>query len=128
MEWRRSTEEDFAALERGWYAGSEEFRKELLAQMKAGSENYGQEVREKGEQKALQRIEVELKKLRWTAADLIERAKGGVEKIPVAKISKRETTMTLDWIAQALHVEPKPICRTCSTGMANNRNGLHLNG
>ena len=109
MEWRRSTEEeqDFAALQRGWYVGSEEFRKELLAQMKTGPENYGQEVRESGEHKALKRIEAELKKLRWTGADLIERAKGDAEKIRVAKILRQETTMTLGWIAQALHMGTK---------------------
>ena len=62
--------DDFAALERDWYVGSEESRKELLEQMKAGPKNYEQEVRESGEQKALKRIEVELKKLRWAGTDL----------------------------------------------------------
>jgi hypothetical protein len=42
--------------------------------MKAGPENYGEEIRQSGEQKALRRIETELKKLRWTAADLEESA------------------------------------------------------
>jgi hypothetical protein len=44
--------------------------------MKAGPENYGEEIRQSGEQKALRRIETELKKLRRTVADLEERAKG----------------------------------------------------
>jgi hypothetical protein len=109
MEWRRSTEEeeDFAGLQRGWYVGSEEFRKELLAQMKAGPENYGQEVRESGEQKALRRMEAELKKLRRSGADLIEPAKDDVEKIRVAKMLRQETTMTLGWIDEALHMGTK---------------------
>jgi hypothetical protein len=64
-------------------------------------------VRESGEQKALKRIEVELKKLRWTGADLLERAKGDAEKIRVAKILRQETTMTLGWIAEALHMGTK---------------------
>jgi hypothetical protein len=75
--------------------------------MEAGPENYGQKVRESGEQKALKRIEAELKKPRWTGADLIEQAKGDVEKIRVAKILRQETIMTLRWIAQALHMGTK---------------------
>jgi hypothetical protein len=37
MEWRRGSEEDeeFSTLQRGWFVGAEQFRKELLAQMKA---------------------------------------------------------------------------------------------
>jgi putative transposase len=108
-EWRRANEEDeeSPSLERGWYVGSEEFRKELLAQMKVGPENYGQEIRQSGEQIALKRIETELKKLRWTAADLVERAKGDVQKIRIAKRLRQETTMTLSWIAAGLHMGTK---------------------
>ena len=97
--------EEFSAL--GWYVGSEEFPKELLAQMKAGPENYGEEIRQSGEQKALKRLETELKKLRWTGGDLLERAKGDRAKLRIAKILRAETTMTLAWIAQALNMGAK---------------------
>jgi REP element-mobilizing transposase RayT len=56
MEIRRAAETGvaFKALLRGWCLGSEEFRKELLAQMneKRGAEHYGQELRESAQQKA----------------------------------------------------------------------------
>ena len=109
MEQRRAAEdgEQFEALKRGWCVGSEEFREELLARMKAGPEHYGPEIRESGEQKARKRIETELKRLRWTGADLVERAKGDVEKVRIAKVLRHETTMTLGWIADALHMGTK---------------------
>jgi REP element-mobilizing transposase RayT len=109
MEWRRASEEseDVLALQRGWCVGSEEFRKELLAQMNAGPEHFGEEIRQSGEQKALKRVQDELKKLRWTSADLLERAKGDVGKIRIAKVLRQETTMTLGWIARALNMGTK---------------------
>jgi hypothetical protein len=109
MEWRRASEEseDLQALQRGWCIGSEEFRKELLEQMNAGPEHFGEEIRQSGEQKALKRIRDELKNLHWTSADLLERAKGDAEKIRIAKVLRQETTMTLGWIAQALHMGTK---------------------
>jgi REP element-mobilizing transposase RayT len=109
MEWRLASEEeeDLPALERGWYVGTEEFRKELLAQMKVGPEHYGEEVHQSGEQKALKLVESELDKLGWKRADLLARAKGDVTKIRIAKKLRQETTMTLEWIAQALHMGTK---------------------
>ena len=70
--------------------------------MKAGPEHFGEEIRQSGEQKALKGIEAELKRLGWTSADLVERAKGNAEKIRIAKILRQETTMTLAWIAEGL--------------------------
>src|SRR5260221_943040 len=95
MELRRAAEdgEELDALKRGWCVGSEEFRKELLAQMSTGPEHFGQEIRESGEQKAQRRIAEELKKLRWTSADLVKRAKGDPEKVRVARLLRQETTM-----------------------------------
>ena len=48
-----------------------------------------------------------MKKLRWTGADLLERAKGDFEKIRIAKILSQESIMTLAWIAQGLHMGTK---------------------
>jgi hypothetical protein len=109
MELRRAAEDaqEFAPLERGWFVGSEEFRKELLAQMNSGPEHYGPEIRESEEQKARRRIQEELKKLGWTEAGLSERPKGDPEKLRVARALRQETTMTLGWIAQALHMGTK---------------------
>ena len=109
MELRRASQdgEEFDVLKRGWCVGSEEFRKELLAQMHAGPEHYGQEIRQSAEQKATNRIDAELKKLGWTGAELSERPKEGAEKIRIARLLRQETTMTLGWIAQALHMGTK---------------------
>ena len=109
MERRRASEdgEEFDMIERGWCVGSDEFRQELLAQMKPGPEHYGQEIRESSEQKARIRVEAELKKLGWTRADLLERPKGDGKKIRIAKILRQETTMTLVWVEQALHMGTK---------------------
>jgi len=106
MECRRRTEdgEEFAALERGWCVGGKEFRQELLAQMKAGPEHYGQEIGESGEHKAERRVREELRKLGWTESELRSRAKGDPAKIGLARVLRQETTMTLGWIAQTLHM------------------------
>jgi REP element-mobilizing transposase RayT len=109
MELRRAAEdgEEFAALQRGWCVGSEEFRNELLAQMNAGPEHYGLEVRESGQQKASRVIQDELKQLAWDEDELRGRPKGDPEKVRMAVRLRRETTMTLGWIAQALQMGTK---------------------
>lgn len=75
--------------------------------MNAGPERYGPEIRESGEQKAGRTIQQELKKLGWTEAQLAERPKGAPEKIRLALVLRQETTMTLGWVAQALHMGTK---------------------
>lgn len=45
----------------------------------------------------------ELKRRRWTEATLTSRAKGHFEKVKVAARLRRETIMTLKWIAQRRH-------------------------
>mgnify|MGYP000897919293 CR=1 FL=1 len=109
MEWRRAAEdgEEFRPLLRGWCVGGEAFRKELLAQMNAGPEDFGAEVRESGEEKARRLIAEELRALGWKAADLEGRRKGDSEKIRIAKLLRSQTTMTLGWIAQALRMGTK---------------------
>ena len=109
MELRRAVEEgdEFAPLERGCCVGSEAFRKELLAQMSAGPEHYGDEIRESGEEKARRMLQAELKGLGWREAELERRQKGDPAKLRIAIRLRRETTMTLQWIAQTLHMETK---------------------
>ena len=104
MEWRRAAEdgEEFLPLLRGWCVGSEAFRKELLGQMEAGPEHYGEEIRQSGEEKARRLIEAELKRRGWRAEELANRPKGDPEKVCIALRLRRETTMTLGWIAQVL--------------------------
>jgi hypothetical protein len=109
MELRRATEdgEEFRELERGWCVGSEAFRQELLAQLKAGPEHYGEEIRESGEQKAEGLLESELAGLGWSESELEWRPKGDPHKIRIAQRLRAETTMTLGWIAEPLQMGTK---------------------
>jgi hypothetical protein len=45
-----------------------------------------------------------LEGLRWAETDLAKRPKGDREKVRMAERLRRETTMTLKWIAHRLHM------------------------
>jgi hypothetical protein len=106
MELRRAAEKELKAVLPGWCLGSETFRKELLAQMseRRGVEHFGQEIRESAQEKANRIVAQELRKLRWGEAELSQRRKGDPAKLRMALRLRRETTMTLSWIAQRLHM------------------------
>ena len=89
---------------REWYLGSEKFRAELLAQVErqAGPRHVGQELTQSAKAKAQRIIREELEALGWGAHELAGRRKGDPEKLRVATRLRRETTMTLAWIAQHL--------------------------
>jgi REP element-mobilizing transposase RayT len=109
MEARRLAEQgkDPEAELPGWCVGSEAFRKELLAQMKAGPEHFGEEIRESEEEKAERLIKEELKVLGWRETDLEKRPKGDPAKVRIALRLRQETTMTLAWVAKRLHMGTK---------------------
>jgi putative transposase len=111
MELRRAAEDgqEYQPIVRGWCLGSEAFRKELLAQMseQAGAEHFGSEIQESVEAKAERITTGELKRVGWSEPDLIERRKGDPKKIEIALRLRKETTMTLSWIAQRLHMGTK---------------------
>lgn len=106
MEARRQGEHDqeFKAVRRRWCLGDKAFRKELLSQMKArrGPNHYGEECWESEETKALDLLGSELKRRGWTQADLAARSKSEPQKVAMARRLRRETTMTLKWIAERL--------------------------
>lgn len=108
MEARRvgEREKEFKPLRRGWFLGDKQFRKELLAQMtqQRGEWHYGAELQECAEAKAERLIERELATKGWTEATLQERAKGDVFKVRLAERLRAETTVTVKWIAQRLHM------------------------
>jgi REP-associated tyrosine transposase len=111
MELRRASEDglEFKPLLRGWALGSEAFRKELLAQMsqKRGAEHYGAEIRESAQEKAERIVSEELRALGWEEQDLSKHLKGDPKKIGISLRLRRETTMTLSWIAQRLQMGTK---------------------
>jgi hypothetical protein len=108
MERRRCEAEDreWKPVRRGWCFGEKSFRKELLAQMaeRAGQSHYGDEIRESAKEMAERIVSEALRKLRWTEKDLEERRKGDVQKVRIARRLRRETTVTLKWIAERLRM------------------------
>jgi REP element-mobilizing transposase RayT len=108
MEQRRlqESEQSHKALRRGWCFGDKQFRKELLAQMaeRVGENHYGAERQESGQEKAERLVAEELKARRWTEATLHSRRKGDPQKVEIAARLRRDTVMTLKWIAQRLQM------------------------
>ena len=108
LEARRQAEEqtDYDPYKQGWCLGSEEFRQELLAQVSelASSEHRGLEIQESATAKAERILREELQSLRWTTEQLQTRRKGDPQKVRIAVRLRRETTMTLAWIAEQLRM------------------------
>jgi hypothetical protein len=104
MEARRRAEGSGEYELRGWCLGSEEFRQELLAQVSemATPKDGGEEVRQSALAKAQRIAQEELDALGWAAADLQCRRKSDPHKVQIAARLRRETTMTLEWIADRL--------------------------
>ena len=108
MEGRRSAELDkeWKAVRRGWCLGGKEFREGLLEDMRQGmGPNHGGEERRESEEAWAERlIAEELKRRGWSAAHLALRPKGDARKLEIARRLRRETTMTLRWIAERMNM------------------------
>jgi REP element-mobilizing transposase RayT len=92
------------AIRRGWCLGPASFKTELLERMagKLGDHQAGQLKRESAEVKAERIIQEELKGLRWNAGELSRRLKSDPAKLAIAARLRRETTLSLPWIAARL--------------------------
>ena len=99
-------EDEFGHIRHDWCLGSPEFRQRILEEMGNGfgAHHYGQEVQESAEAKANRIVNAELLNVGWTERDLAERRKGDVHKVRIARRLRAETTMTLKWIADRLHM------------------------
>ena len=97
---------DWRAIRRGWCLGDERFRQELLEQMdgRMGEHHYGEERREGAQAKAERLVHEVLRKAGWTERDLGSRRKSDPVKVRLAAQLRRETTMTLKWIAERLQM------------------------
>jgi hypothetical protein len=108
MELRRRQEDgaEFEGVRRGWCLGSEEFRQELLAAAaeRVGASHYGSDRRESGEEKAGRIIREDLRRGGRREADLPGMRKGDKAKVLLAGRLRRETAMSLKWIARRLHM------------------------
>jgi hypothetical protein len=108
MELRLAQEEDdeFKRVRRGWCLGGETFRQELLEQAHrcVGENHPAQTRRETTEEKARRILQEELDKAGWTEKDLEARSKGDRRKVRMARRLRTETSVTLKWISQHLHM------------------------
>jgi REP-associated tyrosine transposase len=111
LEERRREAEDnsFHPIRRGWCFGDEGFRQELLARVatQAGPQHYGEELRESAAATAERIVAEELRRRGWAERELARRRKGDPGKVALADRLRRETTMTLAWIAQRLQMGTK---------------------
>jgi hypothetical protein len=98
--------EDYKGPERGWCFGAEEFRQELLAQVhgRIGPNHYGQERRESVEEQARRIVAQTLSDLGLSAAQWEMLPANAVVKVQLARRLRRETTLSLKWIADRLGV------------------------
>lgn len=95
------------ALRRGWVFGDAAFRAALMQQMRALA-GAGQARRAvpypAREELGRAVVAEELQRLGWTPEELARRRKGDPEKVRIAQRLRRETTLSLRWIATALHM------------------------
>ena len=125
MEQRRGEADDqvYKPIRRGWCFGEAQFREELLAQVDAqlGENHFGQERQESVEQKALRMIDEELRKLSLSLEDLRLRRNGDPVKVGIARLLRRQTTMSLKWVAEQLGMESwKYLSKILSAESVNN--------
>jgi len=96
--------EAFEQIRNVWVFGDEEFRQEMLGQAvgRLGKNHFGPERTETEIMKAERIIEEELESLGWAESDLVERRKGDPLKVKLAARLRRESTVTIAWIAKRL--------------------------
>jgi hypothetical protein len=97
---------DWKPIQQSWCLGDEQFRRELLEQMssKMGEHHGGREKQQSAEAKAERLIEAALAQSARTHQDLRKMRKADPWKLALAVRLRRETTMTLRWIAEHLQM------------------------
>ena len=103
---RQEPKETGDPMRRGWYLGTKEFKKEMLARMEGrlGASHAGQLRREAAEANAQRLIDRELKRRGWTEGELKDRAKTDPVKVALAARIRRETSVPIRWLATRLHM------------------------
>jgi hypothetical protein len=117
MEQRRSQDEpgQWRAVRRGWFVGGAILRERLLERMagEMGRHHVGDERQESAEQKAQRLVSEEFGRHGLTEKDLEKRRKTDATKVKVATRLRRETVMTLDWIAERLRMGSRHTVANC---------------
>jgi hypothetical protein len=98
--------------------GAAELKERLLEQMggQVGQHHGGDEKRETDEQKAERLVAAELGKRHWSEQDLRQRRKTDATKVKIALRLRRETVVTMDWIAERLHMGCRHTLANCMKG------------
>ena len=117
MEERRGKDQPGAwkSLRRGWFFGGVSLKEQLLERMGgAMGEHHGGEQRQESDaQKAQRLVSEELRRRGWTEQDLETRLKTDAAKVKMAARLRRETVMTLDWIAARLRMGCRHTVANC---------------
>jgi REP element-mobilizing transposase RayT len=120
MEERRGKDKpgEWKAVRRGWFLGGAQLREQVLEMMggEMGEHHGGEEKQETDEQKAQRLVREELAKRRWTEQDLKQCRKTDARKVKMAARLRRETVMTLDWIARRLQMGCRHTLANCLKG------------
>jgi hypothetical protein len=103
MKWL-AFETTYAPIRRGWFLGSKDSRREFLLRFAAGKRRKGQgEIwREVMEERAELLVGELLKRRKWDEGRLKREKKGHAVKVEFAKRLRKETTMSVPWIAKRL--------------------------
>ncbi len=108
LETRRAQEdgEEFKGIRRGGCLGDEMFRQKLLERVRvgAGEPHRADARRETMEEKARRILREEWAALGGEGAALAQRPKGDARKVRMARRVRAETSVTLKWIAEHLHM------------------------
>ena len=93
-------------IRRGWKLGGEDFLDWILDKIQVPTKEAhpGRERDETEQAKAWRIVREELKRLGWTKAELERRRKGDRSKAALARRLREETTVSLKWIAENLHM------------------------
>jgi len=97
---------DDDSVRRGWRLGGEEFREKLLAAAaeRVGANHCGADRQESREEKAERVVREDLRRQGWKEKDLPGLPKGDKSNVARARRLRRETTMSLKWIARRLQM------------------------
>lgn len=96
--------DEWASLRRGWCFGDAEFRSTLLARMATDDQliRHGAPPAEFARWTAERIIAEELARLGWTEVELNERPKAAPEKVDIAARLRRQSVLSIRWIATRL--------------------------
>jgi len=102
----QEAEADYRQIRRDWCLGDEDFRNELItsAVERVGPSHHSARRQETGQEKAERIVRDELKRRGWEEQDLPDQPKGAKAKVAMARRLRKETTMTLKWIAARLEM------------------------